>query len=501
MRPTIDRIAIVALFAIAGLAVGQPAPDAFTLPTTTLSAPTETQNEKQPNSEPPKAEPPAANNLDLKSVVRNGFVAETADKAFHFHFGGRFDYDNAWFTQDDNLLLGRSATTRLADGTAFRRVRLRSDGRVWENIDFALEVNFAAIQEVPNVNDGSVLVGSVGLTQANLAFRELPFGNLRIGFLKAPYSLERYTSGNVWYYMERSGIFDAFFGPNNRQSGVQFFDSYLDDRLTLNATVTRVSKTHLASFGFDAEDGLYAAGFRVSGLPIYEADGEVLMHLGFNCFHQGVTDRGGGVANRVPLRGGAGPDEVPNVLRTGTFFTQNGVSIVDGEWAFVFGPWSLSAEYAIAHTTHVYDTFDGVRYSGPRGNVTYHACYVEGGYFITPEDRRRYDKKHGIWDRTVPAENACLARDADGQWGHGAGAVQLVARLSYIDLVSGSPVLTPTSGGARAGTQRDVTLGVNWYLNPQTFFMVNYVWTRVHSIVPAASGDIHGIGVRMHFDF
>ena len=120
---------------------------------------------------------------------------------------------------------------------------------------------------------------------------------------------------------------------------------------------------------------------------------------------------------------------------------------------------------------------------------------------MSPGDRRRYDKENGTWARTIPRENAFLTRDDCGRWGHGTGAVQLLARLSYIDLVSGSPVLTPTSGGARAGTQRDVTLGENWYLNPQTFFMVNYVWTRVNSVVAGASGDVHGFGVRLNFDF
>jgi hypothetical protein len=30
---------------------------------------------------------------------------------------------------------------------------------------------------------------------------------------------------------------------------------------------------------------------------------------------------------------------------------------------------------------------------------------------------------------------------------------------------------------------------------------VNYVWTHIDSVVPGASGDIHGIGTRLHFDF
>src|SRR5262245_55325232 len=49
--------------------------------------------------------------LDLKSVIANGFHAETPDKAFRFHFGGRLEWDNAWFSQDDNLLIGPSAGT------------------------------------------------------------------------------------------------------------------------------------------------------------------------------------------------------------------------------------------------------------------------------------------------------------------------------------------------------------------------------------------------------
>ena len=59
---------------------------------------------------------------------------------------------------------------------------------------------------------------------------------------RAPYGLERYTSANVWYYMERSPIFDAYFNPNDSQSGVLVFNSYLDDRLTLAGSYTRVGK-------------------------------------------------------------------------------------------------------------------------------------------------------------------------------------------------------------------------------------------------------------------
>src|SRR6266545_4031537 len=452
-----------------------------------------------------KAQPPwlgISKDLKLSASVSDGFTAETADKAFRFHFGGRLEFDNAWFTQNNNLLIGSSSTTRLEDGTDFRRARLRADGLLWEWIEFVAEVNFANIQDVANVNNQTVPVGSVGLTNCYLTFCDLPVvGNVRVGHFKAPTGLDRYTSANYQYYMERSSLFDAFLDPDQYQSGLLLFNSYLDDRVTAATSFTRVNHGTLNSFGFDTQDGLYAVGLRLTGLPIYQDDGRVLMHLGFDYFHHALTGHTFAVGNRMPLRAGGGSDEIPDLLATGNFFTPNGVDVVDFEWAFVYGPFAMSAEYALARATDVFESFNGVNFAGPRGNVTYQAFYVESGYFLTPGDRRRYDKKTGTWDRTVPQENAFVNRGEDGRWCHGSGAVQLVARYTYLDLVSGSPPLTPTSGGARAGTEQDVTLGVNWYLNPQTIISLNYVWTHLDSVVAGASGNLQGLGIRFHVDF
>ncbi len=440
--------------------------------------------------------------LQLDTAWSTGFVAETRDKAFRIHLGGRTEFDNAWFTQDDNLLLGSSPSVRLRDGSLFRRARLRADGTLWELIDFATEVNFANIQDVSNVDNALVQVGSVGLTHFWLTFREVPvLGNVRVGHQKAPVGLERSSSANTLNYMERSSLFDAFLGPNQFQNGVVAFDSYFDDRVTLAGALTRVGKTTVQSFGFDAEDGVYAASGRATALPVYEDEGRMLMHVGAGFQHKALVGNQFNVASRPLLRAGSGRnDDTPNLVFTGTFFTPNGATIVGLEHAMVCGPFSLSAEYALARVTDVFERFNGLAFSDPRGDVTYHAFYVEGGLFVTPGDHRRYDKQTATWDRTVPEENAFAAR-TDGGWCCGRGAVELVARYTYLDLVDGDPVLTPTSGGARAGRQHDVTLGVNWYLNPQVWIMVNYVRTHVDSVVAGASGDLQGIGCRAHVDF
>jgi phosphate-selective porin OprO/OprP len=450
-------------------------------------------------SDPAPAPAPApSKSLELKASWSNGFVAQTADKDFRIHIGGRAEFDNTWFTQDSNLLLGSSDTQRLNDGALFRRARLRADGTMYDFIDFAIEVNFANIQDASNVQDKPVQIGSVGLTDFFLTFREVPvIGNLRVGHFQAPVGLERLSSSNAWYYMERSSLYDAILGPNDYQDGVMAFDSYWDDRVTLAGSLTRVGKSSIQSFGFDAADGAYAIAGRLTGLPLYADEGRCLMHVGVGYQFAALVDHQFAIASRPLLRAGAGSGtDTPNVVATSTYFTPDEVTIVDFEWAAVWGRYSLSTEYAIAWVDNVFDT---QAYTGPHGDVTYQAAYVEGGVFLTGESRQ-YDVKTGTWKRTVPTTNAFGSRSADCDCTHGIGAVQLVARYTWLDLVSGDPILTQTSG-ARAGRQQDITLGVNWYLNPQVFVMTNYVWTHIDSTVPTASGDFQGFGVRVHVDF
>src|SRR5262249_44372665 len=193
-------------------------------------------------------------------------------------------------------------------------------------------------------------------------------------------------------------------------------------------------KANLNNFAFDVEDGRYAAGARVTALPVYRDDGRVLIHVGANYYHQALANNIFTVANRLPLRAGGGPTQGPNLLATGNFFSPGGANVADLEWAMILGPFSASAEYALAWSGPIFENFDGVRYSGPRGDVTYQAFYVEAGCFLTPGDGRRFAPKTANWDRTVPVENAFGVAAEDGRWCFGRGAVEVVARLSYLDL-------------------------------------------------------------------
>jgi phosphate-selective porin OprO/OprP len=73
-----------------------------------------------------------------------------------------------------------------------------------------------------------------------------------------------------------------------------------------------------------------------------------------------------------------------------------------------------------------------------------------------------------------------------------AGAWQIGARYGYIDL---------TNNGINGGTLNEVTLGLNWFLNPNIKIQWNY--DIGHRLAPGATsnGQYEGFGMRLAMDF
>jgi phosphate-selective porin OprO/OprP len=439
--------------------------------------------------------PPASADPDERPRLNlfwdNGAVMESADKAFRLHIGGRFDFDNTFYHQSQDLPF------LLQDGADMRRARLRADGSIGENIDFVTEVNFANIQDVTN-EDSTAQIGSVGLTDFYATFKQVPlFQNVRVGHFAPPIGLEFSTSSNDCCYMERSPGNDAFLLPINYVTGAESFNTWCDDRITGTIAFERVGKQDISPFAFGSGPGKYAVTGRVTGLPFYADDGRQLLHLGIGyCY--GGTENNFYAANRPLVRAGAGSQDVPNIIYTGTYYTPNAVQIADAEFAAVAGRYSLSAEYQLAYGSDLYSQLNNGVFSAPHGDVTYQGFYVEGGFFLNADDYRRFDKKEGVWGRQLAASSTA-GQPPRATWLFDHTPVQLICRYSYLNLASGNPVLTPSSG-AQAGWEHDITAGVDWYINPEVHFVVNYVYTQL-TYVNNTSGDINGLGCRLHLDF
>jgi len=71
-------------------------------------------------------------------------------------------------------------------------------------------------------------------------------------------------------------------------------------------------------------------------------------------------------------------------------------------------------------------------------------------------------------------------------------------RYSNIDLNDGDP-----TGAANGGEMDDITFGVNWYLNPQSRVMFNYVRSDVVSggVTALDAGTLSIYQFRFQIDF
>ncbi len=398
-----------------------------------------------PQSVPATGPDSVENRIPLNAYWDYGAVLESSDKAFRFHLGGCLEFDNTLYGPTQALPFS------LQDGTDMRRARLRADGTIGQNVDFVAEVNFANIQDVTN-EDTTTNIGSVGLNDFYADFKQVPVvENLRIGHFKQPIGLENGTGANAQYYMELSDGHDAFFQPSQYVNGIMFSNSYWDDRVTAGLSLAWVGKQTVSPFAFGAGWGECAATGRLTVLPIYEDGGRRLVHLGIDYSYSGTDNNDFYAANRPLVRAGAGSQEIPNILYTGTFYTPNPVQLMNVELATVLGRFSLSAEYQLAHGSDIYNQVSNGVFSGPHGNATYQGFYAETGYFLNPDDYRRYNKSDAVWSRQLQGDSSGARMRSPWLFADHT-PVQLLCRYTYLDLASGNPVLTPSSAHRPAGS-------------------------------------------------
>jgi phosphate-selective porin OprO/OprP len=110
--------------------------------------------------------------------------------------------------------------------------------------------------------------------------------------------------------------------------------------------------------------------------------------------------------------------------------------------------------------------------------------YAQAGWFLTGE-HRPFDRKLGTIDRVIPKEN--FGYNAAG----GSGAWEVAARFSWLNL---------NDNGIQGGQLTDWTAGVNWYWNPCTKLVFNYVHA-VASVPGTDQSQTDLFGLRAQVDF
>ncbi len=358
-----------------------------------------------------------------------GLRFQSENGNFKLAIGGRIMNDWAWMTENKKLE-DESGIGDLVDSTEFRRARLYVSGTIYNNVGFKAQYDYED--------------GVADFKDVYIELKKIPYlGNFRVGHFKEPYSLEQLTSSKYISFMERN-LTDDPFAPE-RNTGFMFHNHMLDKRVTWAAGVFRNTDAFGDSDIADSSnEGQYSFTGRLTGLPWYTEKGRKLLHVGLGYSWQSAE------SNSVTFETKPDINLAPDFVDTGTSLTDitKSYDLLGPELALVYGPFSLQAEYSFVDVDLKRSVNSDPDFSG---------FYVYGSYFITGENRS-YKTTNGTFSRVKPKSNF--------KWGKSPGAIELLARYSELDL---------SDEAVDAGRLDTMTLGVNWYLNPNTRVMFNYV--------------------------
>lgn len=382
----------------------------------------------------------------LRVFWKDGLRFESADKRYKFKLGGRIHYDGQFFDPDsDTKSAIETGTTRIEDGTEFRRARIEMSGEVGDRVDWAFGVDFAG--------------GSTNFRNMYAGVKDLPFGNVRGGQFKEPYGLEQQTSSNHLTFIERS-LMNALVPAFN--AGVMVFDDCAEERVTWAFGAFR---TGTDAGEVSRGDGEWATTARLTGLPMMSEDGKDYVHLGLGLSRRSPTNDSQAVSTRPEA------NLAPNYLNV-TVPTET-MDLVGLEAGWTSGSFTLSGEYTLA-------MLDGD--AGTTSDPDFAGYYLQAAYILTGESRP-YRKAQGCFDAVKPADNAFGEKGGHGAW-------EVAARLSSLDLVD---------DGTDGGELDDMTLGVNWYLNANTRLMVDYTMADLSPAGGGPDGDTDILAFRWQF--
>jgi phosphate-selective porin OprO/OprP len=431
----------------------------------------------------PTPAPTGAASVPLRDYWKSGLRFESADKDFSLFVGGRAQFDVVGYMAPQGLRDNVPGTAPLEDGVSFRRLRLDMGGTLYKTIDFYTQVDFA--NGFLGTPDGSRLTNATYPTDVWVAFKELPLvGNVKVGNQKPLYSFEHLTSSRFLNFLERSLGFDAFAeGFNNGfEPGISAYDTYQDKRGTW---AVGLFKSTRSPFGWNVGRNEAEVSGRVTYLPVYEDDGEFLVHVGLGAAHRDLDQDQARFRARLDARNSPSTFS-PLVADTGLIYGSRQQILVP-ELVAVCGPWSFQSEYYASWVEGVSTTTAANLPLAPQGTVYMQSVYAEAHYFLTGETRE-YNRDTGVFGRVVPRSPLAWSRAGFT----GFGAWQATARYSYLDL---------DSKGVTGGRVHDMTLGLNWFLNPNMKFQLNYFLAHRDVANPAGDGFINGLGVRTAIDF
>lgn len=440
---------------------------------------------------------------------------KSEDRNFIAHIGGFFQLDASFYSVSDavqNLLPDRG----LRLGADMRRARLRSDGVCWDIFEWVMEMDFSRASD-GNKDSISSPTPNVYINNMYIGVRDVPMlGTIRVGHIKEDLSFYNASSGRNIPFMERPNVWDAIEDPYIFDDGILMSRTYLDDLLYVSLGLF-MTNTRTGAFTVNPTAPL-AFDVRVCYMPIYDEEGQHWMNIGATGSVRANPNETGtelpvGQTSVAPLVRAGISSQVPNIINTRPFYTREGTQLYTLCYNHSWGPFSMGAQYDGQFFNQSYvgglprsdgSLPDKVK---PVGDLYFDGGAIEFLCFLTRGDHRTINKNFPCYGQVIPAENFSFARSgSSGESAHGLGAWEVGVKYDLVRAqleVPGAPVVQ------RGGYLNAITLGLNWYLNPNASVMANYIYTTGffgtqkadNANQAPADGAFHSFGTRFQFTF
>lgn len=372
------------------------------------------------------------------SLGESGFLFSSSDENFKLRIRGYIQADGRFYLDDT-----RKAFT---DTFLVNRVRPVLEGTVFKNFDYKM---------MPDFGQGKAVI-----QDAYVDAHFLPWLNLRAGKFKGPVGLERLQSARDLEFVERGLPVDLV---PNRDIGVALHGDFLKGVLgyevgVFNGAADGSSDDADENDSKDIEGRIFAYPFLLSGV-------KPLQGLGLGV--AGTTGHENGVAPSYKTIGQQTFFSFnPGVTATGTR------SRIAPQAFYYWGPFGLLGEYVVSS--------EDVEKGTLEKQLDNSAWQVAGSYVLTGEK--------SSYSGVVPVRPFSPAQ---GRW----GALEIVARVGqlHVDpaafhnfgtILVPNRLADPTKSASQATAW---SVGLNWYLNRDVKFMLDYEHTEFER--GAAHGD------------
>jgi phosphate-selective porin OprO/OprP len=348
------------------------------------------------------------------------------------------------------------------DGWMIRKARPWIEGTLFGWIDYRLTPEFATTTSNVATNSSSTLTSVNGKTtlgtpeviDAYFDAKFQPWFKLRVGKFKPFVGLARLQSDVDGKFLEQSFV-TANLLPQ-RDVGAAIFGDLYDGKLSYALGYTNgVIDGGDQSVALDNNNDKEISA-RIFAQP-FKGDGGILSGLGFGVAGTTIDQKGSATSTQLPAY---------RSFSQLNFFSYNSASVADGrrtrispQMYYYKGPFGLMAEYATED--------QGLTNGANHATLTHDAWQTTFSYLITGEDA---------------SYGGVKPKEPYNPKGAGWGAWEVVARFSGMNLEDDTFIGTNSATrfaniNTSAKSANAWGLGVNWYLNNNTRFVMDYETT------------------------